>query len=390
MSTKTLKKGETLFKEGDKITHLFFIQGGQVQAALIRKRPLELFSVTANSFLGEQALVGSLTHTFSAYALSEVKYVEIPVDLLKQQVEASQPLKLIVKSLAERYKLLLSEARSKRLESDSSPCPDDMVSKIFGSFFHSANQKAQKVQNDPKVTDANWEWEVDYFVLKNYAQRVFLESPKKIEQVSNILIKLKLALPVKGPNPDKPEEGEDVLVSLKLREMGLLQSFIEFYQYYYFKALKPDLLKVDDICFQIVSVFDDLGRSIEPDKKGLINLDYAQVLDQVQKTKGISIKSDHFSLLESKGVYLKRATNSEGKPILQFEKREIHYTLFFWKILKEIDKWNINGFVDLEEKETSPMQQNSEIKKCPACGAEANESQKFCSNCGEKIGIAKG
>jgi hypothetical protein len=39
---------------------------------------------------------------------------------------------------------------------------------------------------------------------------------------------------------------------------------------------------------------------------------------------------------------------------LQYELKEYRSVYFSWKILREIEKWNEKGFVDMDEKEEKP------------------------------------
>ncbi|RYZ77225.1 MAG: cyclic nucleotide-binding domain-containing protein, partial [Proteobacteria bacterium] len=58
MSTiKIFKKGETLFREGEKSQNVFFIQSGQVALTLQRqKQTIELCVLGANQIAGEHGL----------------------------------------------------------------------------------------------------------------------------------------------------------------------------------------------------------------------------------------------------------------------------------------------------------------------------------------------
>ena len=62
---KVYKKGEFLFKEGDKQNQLIFIQSGGVNVCLIRgKKTIDLFQVGSNQILGEMGLFSKSTHFF--------------------------------------------------------------------------------------------------------------------------------------------------------------------------------------------------------------------------------------------------------------------------------------------------------------------------------------
>ena len=122
MSTqKTYKKGEVLFKDGDKISHVLFIQKGAVSQCLIRgKKTIDLFQLGTNQVLGEAVISGQNTHNTAAVTTVETTVLEIPIEAFKQQYEsAPQFLKLVIKSLADRMKQAIAEVRSSKMEKDS-------------------------------------------------------------------------------------------------------------------------------------------------------------------------------------------------------------------------------------------------------------------------------
>jgi hypothetical protein len=370
---KTFKKGEYLFKEGDKITSVFFIQSGSVQGVAIRKKTLEIFTIGANQILGELGLINGTSHNYSALCAAETKALELPVEALKTQIEAQSTLKIVIKSLAERLKSALFELKGKKLESDASPCPEDQVPKIFASVFHTLNHKGEK--DGAKV-------HIEWGLFKQYVQRIFGESPKRAEQVINILVKLKYASLEMGKSVDNPE-GPEEIQGINIDNLSVLEIFFEFYQYYYFKALKPEVLKVDESCHQILKNLLICADGVPLDRLGIVSLDFPKVVERFKTEFGINLNNDHFTRLEQKGVFAKRASRTDGQMVIQFELREYNNIVLIWKILREIDKWNEKGFVD-------PFEQEIVIKKkagltCPSCSAPYVEQQKFCGECGSKL-----
>jgi len=219
-SAKTVKRGELLFKEGDKITSLIFIQAGNGTVCLQRpKKNIEVMPIGPNQILGETALMGGNTHTFSAVANSEIKFMEIPIDLAKTQVDAApQFLKALIKSLNERLKLALNDVRSNKMEKDSSPCPEDQVAKIFGTIYHTASHKGAKDAADPKKVTVDW------LTMKQYAQRIFVESPRRLEQAVSLLVKLKLAAFEMGKPPENPD-GPDEIMKVHYFDLPAVEAF---------------------------------------------------------------------------------------------------------------------------------------------------------------------
>lgn len=376
MSVKTFKKGEVIYKDGDKITSVYLIQTGAANQCLIRgKKTIDLFQLGSSHILGDQVILGQNTHPTSAVATTETKVLEIPVETLKQQYEgAPQMLKVIIKSLADRLRLAVNDVRSSKLEKDSSPCPEDQVAKAFGAVFHTANHKGDRSTPGRVVVDWN--------MMKQYSQRVMGEGPKRVEQVINVLVKLKLALYEMGKAPDNPD-GPEEIQKVHFLDLGLLESFFEFYQYYYFKN-RSDLLKVDELCQQMLDALLKLCENEQPDRFGIVGVEFAKFSEHCKNELGINLNNDHFARLEGKGVFMKRKTGSTGV-VLQFELKEFRSVFQSWKMLREIEKWNEKGFVDMDEKEDKPKKKTAGGPACPACAVELQAGAKFCHECGHKI-----
>lgn len=377
MSTKVFKKGEYLFKEGDKISSVYLIQQGGVSLCLNRgKKVLDLFQLGSGQLLGDQILIGTPTHATSAVSTTETTVLEVPIDALKQQYDgATQVIKAIVKSLAERLKQAMNEVKGSRLEKDQAPCPEDQVAKVFGSVFHTINHKGDKSKEGRII--------INWTLLKQYAQRVFGESPKRLEQAINILVKLKLALYELGKNPENPD-GPDEIIKVHFLDTFAIENFFEFYQYYYFKSGKSDILKTDDFAMLFLDSFIKLAGIEKVDRFGVVHLEFSKVLDYFKNEHSLNLSNDHFSRLEQKGVFCKRSTVN-NVVTLQFEPKEFVNISNTWKILKEIEKWNEKGFVDMEEKDDKSKKKKPGAPACPQCHAEVASESKFCSECGHKL-----
>jgi hypothetical protein len=380
MSQRTLKKGEFLFKEGDKIGAVYLIQSGGINQCLVKgKKNIDLFQLGPAQVLGEQVILGQSTFNTSAVASAETKVLEIPVETLKQTYEGAQQMtKVLLKSLADRLRLSTNEVRSSKLEKDSSPCPEDQVAKIFGAVFHTANHKGDRSQPNRVI--------VEWSMMKQYCQRVMGESPRRMEQVVNILVKLKLALYEMGKAPDNPD-GPDEIQKVHFLDLGLVESFFEFYQYYFFKGGRSELLRVDEVCLNMVDGLLKLVDGVEPDRFGVVSIEFAKFSEYCKNELSFALNNDHFSRLENKGVFMKRRTVGNGV-LLQFEFKEFRSILQSWRTLREIDKWNEKGFVDMDEKDEKPKKKATGGPACPACSVELQAGAKFCHECGHKITAA--
>lgn len=372
---RTYKKGEQIFKEGEKITHLHIIQSGSVTLSLSRgKKNLEQFHLSSGQVLGEGLFCGQTAQVFTALVTSESKVFEVPVEELKTQYDQSPNfIKFTIKSFAERLKQTQTEIKNLKSDKDALPCPPEAVPALFSALYFSLQKKQDGPDSFPWIS------------TRTYAQRVFGQSPKKLEQALLIFAKLKLAELVWGTpeaDPEAPEEIQEV----KFSQWTLIEFFFEYYQNFFFRPGKQDLLKTDDLLFQALEILlresnlpDQTQEKKSPAKKILIE---SQKFFEVVKAEiGIKLNQDHFQRFENRGVLLHR--RSSGQATIEFDLLEIQQIFSSWRILKEIEKWNDKGFVDLNEV-SAPKKKFNE-GECPHCHAPIQTKQKFCMECGSAL-----
>lgn len=378
---RIVKKGEVIFKEGDKANVLYLIQSGQVSLQITRGKPIELFTVGAMQVIGDHAVSGMGLHPHSAVALVESKVLELPLEAVKTQIDgASQFVKLLSKSLLDRSKLLQAELKSIRMERDSQACPPDQLAKIFATLYHSARIKGE-VQKDGSIL-------VPWPVTKQYAQRVFLESPRRLEAAARIFLKLGQASFVMEKIEEDPEAPEE-LSKVVFKKPEIIEWVFEHWQYYYFKGGKTELLKTDEKVMQVAAALVAYGEELEADRNGSVRIDFAAVVERFKAESGITLNADFFGVMEAKGLFLKRVPTEKGV-LLQYEIREFARWSQIWTVLKEIERWNDKGTIDMDEPAFDPrsFKKAASGLQCPSCGHGYEGAPKFCAECGGKIATA--
>jgi CRP-like cAMP-binding protein len=378
-NVKNFKRGETIFKEGDKITSIFLIQQGGAQLCIQKnKKVIEYFKLGPGQMIGEPGAIGAPTHTLSAVATTDTAVFEVPVEVAKSAVEASpQMIKTMIKSFGDKLRLAIAELKNYRTEKDGIPCPEDQVARIYGTVFHSARHKGTKDEKD-----AN-RYSIDWLTMKQYAQRVFGDSPSRMEQAICVLVKLKLAQFEMGRPPEDPE-GPEQIMKVHFIDLPAVESFFEFYQYYYFKGGKGELLKPDENAITMLGNLIKVAEPITPDRFGVVAMDFQKVIEAFKQNFNLDLKADHFVRLEQKGLFAKRQSRTDGTVVLSFELKEFQTTQKIWRILKEIEKWNEKGFVDMTEEDPKKAKKTDEAS-CPQCQAKIIAQSKFCSECGFKL-----
>ncbi len=380
MSTvKIFKKGEILFREGESAKTVYLIQSGSVNLHLSRqKQTIDLCMIGAQQIVGEHALTGAVVHPHSAVCASETKVIELPVEAVKTQIEASSQLnKVLTKGLTDKLKVVFKELQSVKLDRDNTPCPVDQTAKIFASLYHAVRLKGSTTAEG--VVTASWP------AVKQYAQRMFLESPKRLEQAANIFVKLGNARYEWVKNEDEPDAPEE-LGFIHFTDLDLVEQFFEFYQYYYFKGGKAELLKTDDRVMQLTAVLIELGRAETPDRNGVVKIEYTKLVEKVKEAMSLQLNPDHFTLLENKGLFVKRQSTDNGV-FIHFELKEFMQSSRVWRVLREVERWNEKGSVDPNEvvNEGLKAKKISVFGDCSKCNHPHEEGAKFCSECGTKV-----
>ena len=377
---RVFKKGETLQKEGEKAQFIYLIQSGSVSLHMTRqKSTIELSTIGSNQIVGEHALSGIMVHPHSATALTEVKTLEFSHEALKLQIDQGTPIsKLLAKAFADKLKTVMAELKSTRLEKDNTPCPAEQCAKVFGTLFHVAKAKGELLQNGTV--------KVSFPLMKQYAQRVFLESPKRLENALNIFVKLG-ASTVEMVKSDEASDSPLEVGTVHFSDLAWIEQFFEYYQYYFYKSGKQDLLKVDERVMLLVQTLLEIGADKSTDRHGIVSIDYASTVERFKLLNDYALNSDQFAQLENKGLFVRRQSNETGI-MLQFEYAEFQRTLKIWKVLREVDKWNEKGFVDAKEPVVTLRKSKSDHQKCPACQQSISGNPKFCGECGEKLSIA--
>lgn len=395
---RILKKGDYLFKEFDKIQSVYIIQSGQLGISVFKnKKNVELTTVGAGYVFGDNLVLGIPHYSYSALAVQECKVIEIPIEVFKEQYESFHSVfKSFIKNQTEKLKWALTEIKNKKSDRESLACGYEEVLKVFGSMASVVKSKGNK--------DGD-KYSIDWALLKNQNQRFFHEPQRRTEQALMILSKLGFVELIK----QELEEGHAVRLKTEyetvvFKNILQIESFLEFFQYAFYKSGAQELLKIDDANFLLLQTLLICFDEQKPDQLGFVSMPY-QMLSEKFIEYGLRLNPTSFAGLESRGLICKikldsgtvnsaaanptpnPTVNPTANPTVQFEKLEFETALHCWKLVKEIDKWNEKGVVD-DEAPLSPQKKaltGNEKVKCASCGFELLLNSKFCSECGEKM-----
>lgn len=369
------KRGEFIFKEGDKAESIFLIQSGKVALCIIRPTTkIEIQTLSKGAVLADQALHGMVKHVLSAECQSDVQVLEVPLNVAKSQLDAlSGFFKTLMKSMADTNKLFTTELKSIKLEKEAVPCPQIYIPRVF-SCINLVTRHLGKKQEDG-------DWEIAWNSLKVFGIRMFLEAPNRLQSALELLTKIKLA----EMHYEKNDEGDTELSKIKIKNLQLVEDFGEFFQYNLYKGGVSEIIKFDDIAYQVAKTMVKATEGREVDRQGTVSLTFNELSAVVQEDMGLPLKNTHIDLLEKKGLFMKRRP-TDTEVFLHFDRKEYSQTVSFWQILSEIDKWNSTGRVNMNEEVKKKAKPGEET--CPECANAIPKEAKFCMNCGFKLKAA--
>jgi hypothetical protein len=367
---KSLKRGEKLFEENKPVESIKIVTSGRVAYFVTRSnKRLDFGTSHANAVFGDEGLFGAGKSAYGGEAAGAMQYMELPLEPIKAQIERlPQALRLLIRSLAEEVKVLRGLLKSQKLETETLPCPQPSVARIFAAVGIVTKQSGKKRPTG--------EWEIGWETLKLYATRFFLEKPNRVQSGIEILTKLGLA----EMQFQKNEDDVDELRTVVLKDLDFVERFAEFYQFYYYKPGRSEILYFDKMAYQIVVNLLEVSEGQTPDHNGHVRLGYDQMLKDLREKKNFEFKADHVRILERKGFMASRKS-TDTSVLFLFDRQEFHSVARFWQVLHEIDKWNEFGKVKMvEEKIAEPAGGG-----CPECAGLILPEHKFCPHCGFKI-----
>ncbi len=378
-NARQLKRGEFLFKESDKIQTVYIVQSGQLSLQFFKnKKNVEVMTVSTGFVFADPIVLGMPQYTYSAMASQETKVVEIPIEAFRSQYESfHQIYKTFIKTSIERLKWAMTEIKNKKSDKDMVACASEEIPRVFGVVFHVMKHKG--------VIDGA-SCKVDWATFRQYSQRIFGESIKRTEQVTQILVKLKLGEYVMTPKDEDDVMSKPEIAAFKINDLAALEAFFEFYQYYYYKGNKQNLLKPDEINFNVLNILLMAFQKCDADKLGIVSRDLNEVTDFF-KDYGISFGSGQLAALELIGLFCKRkSVSATNQVLLQFELKEFQSLFNSWRILREVEKWNDRNLVDIYEQEDAPKKKMLILGgvECVSCKHVMISAAKFCSECGAK------
>lgn len=328
---KTYTKGQALFKQGEPVRSVFFLQTGLVGMSVASQTGrVETYQATAPQVVGSEALHGGAVYETTATALNDTAVIEFPASVAAQAVAKSAPAyQFILMGLINKITAIQAELRSIKLQSDPTPCPPALTAKMFATVFHVVSYQGTKKDDALRIVWPSF---------RKYCQRVFGESPVRLEQLVYLLSTLgyaDLEMVKSDTDPDGPEE----LGFIRFKDIAQIENFSEFFKTR-FSALGPEKsMEVHDPCLQAAEVLQRNFSSQPADQTGkrAVNLNAALAILKSELAPLPMALSD-FEKLIKRGLPVEISGNE-----MRFTPSGFQRLFKNFRILTKIVEWNRAG-----------------------------------------------
>jgi hypothetical protein len=328
---RTYAKGETLFKQGEPVRSVFFLQTGLVGMSVASQSGrVEAYQATAPQVVGSEALQGAAVYETTAVALNDTAVIEFPAEVAAQAVAKAVPAhKFILTGMINKIAAIHAELRSIKLQSDPTPCPPALTAKMFATVFHVVSYSGT-----PKGDTLRIVWPS----FRKYCQRVFGESPVRLEQLVYLLSTLgyaELEMVASDTDPDGPEE----LGFVRFKDIAQIESFAEFFKKR-LSALGPEkCMDVFDPCLQAAEILQRnfSTQPVEQIGKRSVSLNAALTILKAELAPQPMALSD-FEKLVKRGLPVEIAGNE-----IRFIPSGFQRLFKNFRILGKIVEWNRVG-----------------------------------------------
>ncbi len=328
---KTYTKGQTLFKQGEPVRSVFFLQTGLVGMSVASHTGrIETYQATAPQVVGTEALQGAPVYETTAVALNDTAVIELPASVAAQTIVKTTPaFKSILMAMINKIAAIHAELRSIKLQGDPTPCAPALTAKMFATVFHVVSYQGAKKGDALRIVWPSF---------RKYCQRVFGESPVRLEQLVYLLSTLgytELEMVKSDTDPDGPEE----LGFIRFKDIAQIESFSEFFKKRLSALGSEKCMEVQDPCLQAAEVLQRNFSSQSADSTGKrsVNLNAALTILKAELAPQSMTASDLEKLIQ-RGLPIEISGNE-----IRFTPSGFQRLFKNFRILAKIVEWNKVG-----------------------------------------------
>jgi CRP/FNR family cyclic AMP-dependent transcriptional regulator len=322
-NTRQLKKGDTLFREGDPSEAMYVIKSGKL-AIMKSKGSSEvlLAELGAGDMVGEMAFFDNKPRSATARAASDSDVIELPFKALNAQFQTfPEWLKAIVRTvnIHLRNANLKIKTLEKTAEEETVYFHPHLLTRLCSILGFVAHRYGEPSEGGTLIPPNR---------LRNTTIQIFQQPTAKMDKLIDILQSL---------GHMKREDLGEGRVRLVVYKKDLFLNFADFYNEWLFKT-EDKKVTIEDKEVRTLRALSFYGSKVNSDAKGLVRVNLTAMQGDSLKDLGFPFDTDEVNSLSEKKVTAEKMSGDGGKIFLTFNLAEIQTLHTYWEIIHACEK----------------------------------------------------
>jgi CRP/FNR family transcriptional regulator, cyclic AMP receptor protein len=315
---KDLKKGDTVFREGDASDAMYVIKKGKVAITKAKgSSEVELAELGPGEMLGEMAFFDNKPRSAGAKAKTDAVLIKLPFSSLYAQFKTfPEWLKAMVKNV--NGKLRDANARIKNLEqataAETNMFTPHMITRICAVIALIGYKSGEK-EGDGLV--------LPYWTLRNYTIQIFGAPTSKLDRMLEAL---------QGFGITKVEDLGEGKKRITLLKHELLAKFVDWYNEYLFKD-ESKRVTITPKEFPVLKAIVFYGRKQTPNEKGEVVVNLTEMQNNSMKDLSYLVGVNDSDTLAEKGLINEKQSGDGGILTTKFVFKDVEAILPYWELV---------------------------------------------------------
>lgn len=315
--TRTLKKDEYLFRDGDPSDALYVIKGGRL--AVVKNRghaEVHLAELGAGEMIGEMAFFDNQPRSAGAKAMETTEVIVLPFQALNAQFKTfPEWLRAIVRSMNRHLRNANQKLRVlEKTPGDEAFFTPHLIVRlmaILGLVTHRYGEPSPESGESLVVPMGK---------VRTYTIQVFQLPTNKMQKLLEVLAKEGFL--------ELKDLGEG-RVRLTVHRKDEIFEFLEFYNEYLFKEESKRTTVLEEELFPLEAILHFAPKE-SPEDKVTLNLTEIQERSYVEMRRQVSV--DDFDSLIEKGLVGEKVSNKEGHLTVEVNPAHLAELYKHWKL----------------------------------------------------------
>jgi len=320
---KKIKKGETLFREGDASDAMYVIKSGRIAITKAKGTgEIILAEKKAGEMLGEMAFFDNKPRSAGAKAAQDAEVIMLPFSALLAQFKTfPEWLKAMVKTV--NNQLRDANMRIKNLESlqdeSAEMFPPHTITRLMAIISLMGYKCGEKTETGLQIP---------FNTLRNYTIQVFQQPTHKMQKMMEAL---------QGFGYMKVEDLGEGKQRITILNHPFISDFADWYNTYLFTE-ESKRISIEEKWMPAMKALIFYGKKVAADDKGEVKVSLTDIQNNSMKDLGYLVGVNDSDPLAEKGLIQEKQSGDGGQLFVKFKMEDVDKIYPFWEFIFAIKK----------------------------------------------------